>query len=291
MVMIEFEGGKYRLNKTEKLNLDIGLEAMTTSVQDMVIVIDGSEGSGKSKKARQIGHYCASYLGSKFDRDGIGNIHNEIDKYVDSCLSGGVFAVNILDEGRKALNRKRSMAKATVKFTNFMSECRELRQVHIILLPAYHDLDSYIALWRMNILFHLIKHFKADEKSKSGYSLELGHFKLFANDEYTKFFYNIKYKYPKKWICQDRFSNVEILTDKGLKVYTDQKIGLLSVKYGSNPEKKVKLGMYSRVDKMPKLWLWFEKKKIDFKERAEALGISLRQVYVYNEKYASTIFE
>jgi len=235
MVMVTVrEGVSFYLNKKEKQNLDIGLQAMKQSVQDLVFVIDGAEGSGKSKKARQLAAYCAMVLGSKFDFDGIYNIHNDIDKYIDSSLESPEFAVHVLDEGRQVLNRKRSMGREAVRFTNYMSECRGRRQVHIILLPAFHDLDSYVALWRMDLLWHLSKHY---EKVEDDYVLKLGEYRLYANNAGLKKYYEWKYSHPKIFDVRDRFSNVEILTDKGLIEYEAQKNNKLDEKYASDAKK------------------------------------------------------
>ena len=66
MVMIKCNGTmndkpatEFYMNKALKENLDIELSSMKQSIQDFVLVIDGLEGSGKSKKARQIAYYCS----------------------------------------------------------------------------------------------------------------------------------------------------------------------------------------------------------------------------------------
>lgn len=230
---------EFYMNKDLKQNLDIELSSMKQSVQDCVLVIDGLEGSGKSKKARQIAHYCSQKLGSSFDYDGVGNIHNDINKYIDTSLDAGAFAVNILDESRNALLKVTSQSRSAVRFTNFLSECRALRQVHIILLPAYHDLAKYVVLWRMNFLIHLKKKMIPDAKMDGGYKLILGEYVIYPNDSYTKYFYDEKYHYNKKWSVRDKFPNFEVLSKKGLVAYENQKTALLSTKYGSTGQLKV----------------------------------------------------
>lgn len=289
MVMIKCDGtlnGKpateFYMNKQLKENLDIELSSMKQSVQDFVLVIDGQEGSGKSKKARQIAYYCSQKLGSKFDTDGVNNIHNDITKYIDTSLAAGEFAVNILDESRHALLKITSNSRSAVRFTNFLSECRGLRQVHIILLPAYHDLAKYVVLWRMNFLVHLKKKMILDAKMEGGYRLVLGEYLVFPNDSYTKYFYDEKYKYNKKFAVRDRFPNFEILTDKGLKAYESQKSALLSVKYGSSGQIQVGRGD-NGLTRIRRLHRWMDcltcpKCKHDYaikqKDRAELFGVS-----------------
>lgn len=231
----------FYMNPGLKESLDIEMQAMKDSEQDLVLVMDGLEGSGKSKFSRQIAYYCSTVLGTNFDQDGTGNIFNDVDDYIKHSLKAGPFAINILDESRNALLKLRSMAQPAVKFTNFMSECRSLRQVHIILLPAYHDLDKYIVMWRMNFLVHLLKKMVKNDKSPSGYKLDLGGFKVFPNDRYTKMWYVTPgFRYPKGYAIMDRFPNFEVLSEKGLRAYEKQKELKMAQKYG--PDGKIRIG-------------------------------------------------
>ena len=286
MVMIECNGKTFYMNKDLKENLDIELSSMKQSIQDFVLVIDGLEGSGKSKKARQIGHYCSQKLGSSFDYDGVANIHNDINKYIDTSLQAGEFAVNILDESRNALLKVTSQSRSAVRFTNYLSECRALRQVHIILLPAYHDLAKYVVLWRMNFLIHLKKKMIPDAKMDGGYKLVLGEYVVFPNDSYTKWFYDDKYRYNKKFSVRDRFPNFEVLSEKGLAAYEKQKTALLAVKYGSSEQLPVGKGDdgLTRIRKIhrwmdcincPKCKQQFAIKGVD---RAELFGVGVSTI-------------
>ena len=280
-MMIECNGSKFSMNKQLKENLDIELSSMKQSIQDFVLVIDGLEGSGKSKFARQIAFYCAKNLGSHFDTEGIGNIHNDINKYIDTSLQAGAFAVNILDESRNALLKVTSQSRSAVRFTNYLSECRALRQVHIILLPAYHDLAKYVVLWRMNFLIHLKKKMIPDAKMEGGYKLVLGEFLVFPNDSYTKWFYDDKYRYNKKFAVRDRFPNFEVLSPGGLEAYEKQKTALLAIKYGSTGQLPVGKGD-DGLTRIRKLHRWMDcikcpKCKQEFAlkgiERAEIFGV------------------
>ena len=217
----------FSLDPKLRQNLDILLNAVMQNNQDMFIVIDGEEGSGKSQAARMLGLYCADVLGTPFDREGTANVHSSMEKYVDTFekhfkeRKRGM--VGILDEGRAVLGKARFNSKPVKRFTDWISECREGGGVHIILLPAYHDLHKYVVLWRMNILIHMMKEYKEDREQLGGHKLVLGAFKMYANDEHLKAAFMNPYYYPRRWDAYNRFSNVEVMTPKGMEEIRAQK--------------------------------------------------------------------
>jgi len=228
------------LNKILKGDLDVGLYAVKNKNQDLLIVIDGAEGSGKSQTARQIGYYCAHVLGTKFDTETSKNIHFDLNDYMKTSMEGEKGRILILDESRKILNKKRSMGKEAVAFTNFLSECRSRNQVHIIVLPAYHDLDSNIALWRLSMVIHMQKEWIQDEKIElGGHELRLGGFRAFANNEKLKMCYQWKgYRYPNEYLCRDRFKHAEVLSDRGMINYEEKKQFFIKLKYAEDKPQK-----------------------------------------------------
>jgi len=200
-----------------KYDLDIFIHDMIDSSMDIVIVADGKEGTGKSQSVRVIAAYISSITGVPF---GVDNIHFNTDDYLESSEKGGKYQVNILDESREALNRRRGMARGNLRFLNWLSENRDKRQVHIITLPAVHDLESYITTWRMTMLLHHLKIHKKDETSKSGWRLVRGFFRVYkANRHLQAVIHNRQkygwYAYPKiqeyrrKFMDCDPFSQEE----------------------------------------------------------------------------------
>jgi len=208
-----------------KEDIDILLDDVMYGEMDLLIIIDGKEGSGKSYDARLLGKYCSYVLKTPF---GVNNIHFTADSYIKFSESNPKFTVNIFDESREALNKKRGMSKSNVGFTNYLSENRDKQQVHIILLPAIHDLDSYVAIWRMRLLIHkLLGHVK-DDSMRSGYKLLRGYFKVYENSKtlqqvmYNKAKYGY-YAYPKEFKYKRKIKYTQVLTDTELKEYKDKK--------------------------------------------------------------------
>lgn len=220
-------GVRFYMNPRLKQNLDIHLNAVKSHNQDMLVVIDGEEGSGKSQSVRQLALYCAEQLGTTFERDGTANIHNSMDKYIDvaegKSKEGIRGWVNVLDESRAVLGKARFNSKPVKRFTDWLSECRDMGQVHFILLPAYHDLHKYVVLWRMVFVIHMQKEFVENAKVSGGYEPRLGAYRLFPNDHKLQECFFKPYTYPAQWDVRDRFGNVEVMTPAGLTALKEQK--------------------------------------------------------------------
>jgi len=217
-MMIEHHSGKkFYMAKSLVHELNIALDVCRQD-DDFVIVVDGKEGAGKSKLVRQIGYYLAKNSNFEFSLD---NIHFASDPYQESSEKSDIVGwVNVLDESRSSLNKKRSMSKANVQFTTYFSECRDKNQIHIIVLPAYHDLDDYIALWRAKLIIHVLKSFKEDEKAEtlSKLTLDRGQYVLFNPDQMQTYYQKStkfgKYAYP-TWRKEQiyYFNDFEVLDD------------------------------------------------------------------------------
>ena len=198
---------------------------MSNANTDIVLVLSGSEGCGKSLAGRVLGALFCWLAGTYLKVD---NIHFDLLPYLTSSVNGKKFQVNILDEAKDVLDKKRSMSKSNKAFTDYMSKCRFKNQVHIIILPAVHDLDTRISLWRMNFLIHNIKLHYKDKESYSGYKLQRGYFKVYKKDsELQKAINNYtkvgKYLLPKLYHFHGKFIKNEPFTDEELILYDEKK--------------------------------------------------------------------
>jgi len=240
MAIIKDNNVRFYIDNKLKHNIDVLVDA-TKDNDDLLIIIDGKERSGKSLLARQIGYYVASRQGLEF---GVDNIHFGLKEYIDGSLTSENYSPQILDEARNILNRKSSMSKGTRKFTNYLSECAKKRQCHIIVLPAYHDLDKYVVNWRAKFVINVQKYFVPDSKKDSGFSLKRGEYKVYMADNYLRDSYHYPYRYPKKYEFQGKFDNTEVIN---VVEYEKKKDENLDEKYHSKFEEE-------KLHKNEKLW-------------------------------------
>jgi len=236
---VYIKGLKLKIPKTLKEELDILIDDMINSEMDMLLIIDGREGTGKSRLSRIIGAYISHITGLPFNHN---NIHFNTYDYIKVCENSPKFNINILDESREALNKKRGMSKSNVFFTNWLSENRDKQQVHILILPAIHDLDSYVSIWRMVLLINTLKGHVKDDTTKSGYKLERGRFKIYSNNKQLQqvLFNKAKYgyyAYPKNYKHYCNIENQEPFSPEELKAYIEKKAKQRKDKYSE--EKKV----------------------------------------------------
>lgn len=232
--MITVDDKTWYEDKTWLDNLNIYLDAIKDD-DDILIIFSGKERSGKSLRMRQVAKYCADYLGTTFNRK---NINFDLQKYMDFSIESPPNTVCILDESRNQLSRKKAMSKPVKKFTDYLSECGKYNQVHLIALPAYHDLDRNVVLWRSKFVVKLHKWFEPDDTAKSGFRLSRGRYTLYDNDEYLKKCYEYPYAYPKRWVTKGKYNNVEMLTKQELMDYDTEKSGHIESRYHSKFEEE-----------------------------------------------------
>lgn len=172
--------------------------------QDIMIIFDGEEGSGKSHSMQQIGwllnHHLEKLCGlvNKFSID---NIHYKVLDYINNSYKNKdkLGYINILDEGGDEVDKNASISHEGKRFTRYLRKCRKLRQIHLIAMPSAHDLQKYVALWRQKLIIKLHKERFTDPNSPTGRGLRLGKFRIVRNDNRWKYCYMDKtpYKYPK----------------------------------------------------------------------------------------------
>lgn len=237
---------KWYIRPLLKQNLDIALHNVKYDEMDLVIVLDGAEGWGKSFSARGLGAYCAHFLNGNAGTFGVNDVSFGTEEYVkgsnDYLLpmemrdknEPVMYKVNVLDEGRNALFNRRSQSKSNVDFTNYMSEARFKQQVHIILAPAYFELDRYLVTWRMQLLVSLEKQYK-QANNDVGVQMQRGVYKLYIDERKDKKVIRSAYErktYPHQYVEHDVWSSVEVFTDEELRAYNDKKNACSKIKYG-----------------------------------------------------------
>jgi hypothetical protein len=223
----------YRMDWKLKNDLDILCGDLEQN-DDCLIIIVAPEGSGKTVLETQIGYYISIKMSSSW---GVNNLHFDGQSYIDHSLNGKPFLVNCLDESRRALNKMRGMTGNNVEFMNFLSECRDQNQVHIIVLPAYADLEQYVAIHRVKYIIQVNKSRDKDTKR-----LKRGTYNIID----CKYKYKLKeawkngYKeFPKSMILKKncKFDNVLCVNEKE---YLEKKTQAKKDRYMSKTDKKEK---------------------------------------------------
>jgi len=225
--------GEYTFNMDWKLKADLDILCSDLKQNDDgLIIIVAPEGSGKTVLETQIGYYISQKMKTSWNCD---NVHFEGQSYIDSSLNSPQYIVNALDESRRALNKMRGMTGNNVDFNNFLSECRDQNQIHIIVLPAYSDLEQYVAIHRVKYIIQVIKN--RDKKSKK---LLRGTYRIIdAKSKYKlKEAWKNGYKdFPKSMIIKDKckFENVLCLNEKD---YKKKKTEAKKERYATKTEDK-----------------------------------------------------
>ena len=173
----------YYMNVILQKNLDAAKKAIRQD-WDMVFVIDGAEGAGKSVLAQQIAYYC--------DPDfNINNIVFRPHEFKEAILESKKYQAVVYDEAFGGLASRRAMSATNVAIVDMLTEIRQKNLFVIIVLPTFFDLDKYVALWRSRILIHVY----AD-------NFERGNFKFYSYNLKKKLyvggkkFYNYNIKKP-----------------------------------------------------------------------------------------------
>ena len=221
--------------------LDIGCQDLKDS-DDFVIIIVGAEGAGKSVLSQQIAGYISEQVNTTFTVD---NIHFNTADYQDFALSKPRYTINLLDESRSSLNKMRGLSKSNVTFTNYVSECRDSNQVHILLLPAFTDLDRYVAVHRSKLVINVIKY-----RDKETGKLIRGNYQIIKAD--NKYLLNkaweMKYKgFPANLIWKiGKFGNWSPIDEK---LYKEKKANHRKEKYSSENQEKPNKKSYDKMKK------------------------------------------
>lgn len=163
---------------------------------DIIYVVDGEEGSGKSTLNRQI----SMVLDDRFTEEQI--CYSTKDAIRLHFDLGKWRAIN-LDESKEDLDRKSTMSKKNKEFNNLLSQSRQLHKFLGVTLPSIYDLDKYVAEHRASFLIHCYKY----KGSRPGY------FEFYGKRAITKLFakgYKFR-NYPVRASFYGRFPNHQVV--------------------------------------------------------------------------------
>lgn len=150
-LVTDVEGKPLYVDGTLYKNLTGALKNAKKYNGDLLIVIDGPEGSGKST----LGDQVCLIADNHFTEDQ--NCFSA-EELIQKSLSAPAWRAKKLDESKEDMDRKRTMSKVNVRLMNFLSQSRQLHQITVVILPSIYDLDAYVAEHRAILLIHCYKH-------------------------------------------------------------------------------------------------------------------------------------
>lgn len=140
---IDFYMDNYLHKQVEKVRA-----GLVKKDKDSVWIVDGSEGSGKSVFAMQLG----AALDPTLSLDRICFTPEEFTRAIVIAEKGECV---IFDEAFTGLSSRSSLSEVNKLLVSLMMEMRQKNLIVIIVMPTFFLLDKYVALWRAKGLFHI----------------------------------------------------------------------------------------------------------------------------------------
>lgn len=148
---------KYYMDGYLKSNLEIANKVVNED-WDMLFVIDGLEGGGKSVMAQQMAYFNDKSLN-------IDRICFTPEEFRAAIKKAEKFQAVIYDEAITGLSARGTMSLINKTLTSQLAQIRQKNLFVYIVLPTFFDLDKYVALWRSRALLHVY----TQENFKRGY--------------------------------------------------------------------------------------------------------------------------
>lgn len=142
---------------------------------DMVFLVDGVEGSGKSVLAMQIGFFCDPTL--TLDR-----IVFTPSDFQSAIIKAKKYQTVIYDEAYTGLSSRAAMSQINKTLIKMLAEIRQKNLFVLVVMPTFFDVDKYVALWRSRALIHVY----------TGDRFERGFFSFFNGERKKNLYVNGK---------------------------------------------------------------------------------------------------
>lgn len=210
-------------------NLEYIKEAINKHDMDMVGLVDGYEGVGKSVLAMQIGYFVDPSL--TLDR-----ITFNAEQFKEQILKAGKGQCVIFDEAITGLFNREAVQQMNILLIKMMAQIRQKNLLVLIVLPSFFDLDKNIALWRSKFLVH----------SYFGKGFKRGQFRFYGHKKkielYTDDYCKKRYFYPSRENAYDfhgSFTNHYVTSEK--KYRAKKETGLTESDYEKVSLKRTRL--------------------------------------------------
>jgi len=175
MVVFNYKGKDFYMdNRLDKdLRTKIYPDLMKND-KDNVFLVDGNEGSGKSKFADIMGAHAGLHMNCHYDLDCVCLSPEQFRNRIQTCPKRTVV---IYDEAHRGMGSRRALSEINNILIDLMMEMRQKNLFVIIVMPTFFLLDKYAALFRSRGLFHIY-----EKKRKRG-------FWVFFNEKNKKLLY------------------------------------------------------------------------------------------------------
>jgi hypothetical protein len=235
---------------------------------DMVFIVDGAEGSGKSVLAMQMAYYCDPTLTLE-------RIVFTPNTFRKAIIQAKQYQAVIYDEAYTGLSARATMSMINRALVSMLAEIRQKNLFVFVVMPTFFDLDKYVALWRSRALINVY----------TGENFERGYFKFFNKTKKKDLYINGKkfYNYNKpESNFIGRFTDFYTV-DK--EEYRKKKKESLLDREKKAEEQQIKheveQALFARIMSLPETIL----EKIPNKILAKILGISETYYYIKLKKW------
>jgi len=133
---------------TEKLDL---LIKRLEGTDDVVIIIDGDEGQGKTEFSAGTCYYVSQMMGRKYD---VNNIFFNLDEVIDFAAKTKEQIIHF-DEAALGLLTTQWQQKAQQKFIQLIMTSRKKKHFILICIPKFHRLPQYVIEERTIGMVHI----------------------------------------------------------------------------------------------------------------------------------------
>lgn len=115
---------------------------------DMIFLVDGFEGTGKSQFSSQAAFYCDPTFN-------INRICFSPREFREAIVNAQPFEAIVYDEAYTGLSSRSAMSMINRTLIQMLAEIRQKNLFVFVVMPSFFDSDKYIALWRSRGLFHI----------------------------------------------------------------------------------------------------------------------------------------
>lgn len=183
---------------------------------DMVFVVDGYEGCGKSVLTQQMAYFCDPTI--TIDR-----ICFSPEEFKEAINKANKYEAIIFDEAYGGMSSRSAMSEVNKSLMSMLAEIRQKNLFVFLVLPCFFELDKYAAIWRSRALIHVY----------TGKEFQRGLFSFYGNDRkkalymFGKKFYSYSHtkpnfhgSFPKGYVVDEEEYRKKKL--KALSVYSEE---------------------------------------------------------------------